>query len=68
METAQVSSRYRVIIPGGVRKSLGLRPGQRLHVLPYRNRIELIPVRLIVEMRGFRKGVDTAVVRDPDRR
>ena len=67
METVKLSPKYQVVIPRSVRERLGLRPGQRVHVLPYENRIELIPVRPIAKMRGFLKGIDTSVARDADR-
>jgi AbrB family looped-hinge helix DNA binding protein len=67
MESVRLSSKYQVVIPRRVRESMDLRPGQKVHVLPYENRIELIPVRPIAKMRGFLKGIDTAVARDADR-
>jgi hypothetical protein len=33
----------------------------------YNNRIELIPVRPVKDLRGFLKGIDTAVKREEDR-
>jgi len=36
-------------------------------VLPYEGRIELVPIRLMEEMRGFLFGIDTNVPRDEDR-
>jgi hypothetical protein len=33
----------------------------------YGNRIEMIPLRKISEMKGFLKGIDTTVEREPDR-
>ena len=50
-----------------MRESLGIRPGQRLQVLPYGDRIELVPVREIGEMRGFLAGMDPRFEREPDR-
>lgn len=67
MESVRLSSKYQVVIPRSVRESLDLRPGQKVHVLPYGNRIELIPVRPVAKMRGFLKGIDTTVPRDGDR-
>jgi AbrB family looped-hinge helix DNA binding protein len=67
MESVRLSSKYQVVIPRRVRESLDLRPGQKVHVLPYENRIELIPVRPVAKMRGFLKGIDTTVERDADR-
>ena len=67
MQTATVSPDYEVIIPTGVREALGIQPGQEVQVIAYENRIELIPVRPITEMRGFLNGIDTTVEREADR-
>lgn len=67
METATISSKFQVVIPRSVRERLNLRPGQRVHVIPYDNRIEFIPVRPAEEMRGFLRGMSTDFVRDEDR-
>jgi AbrB family looped-hinge helix DNA binding protein len=67
METAIVSPEFHVAIPQAIREALGLQPGQRVQVLLYQNRIELIPVQSVREMRGFLKGIDTMVQREPDR-
>ena len=45
MERATVSTKYQVVIPKKVREELGIKPGQKVHVIPYEGRIELIPVR-----------------------
>jgi len=65
METVTVSSKYRVVIPSRVRRRLGLKPGQKVQVILYDNRIEMIPVKPARELRGFLKGIDTAVEREP---
>jgi len=67
METVTVSPKFQVVIPSRVRKSLRMRPGQKVRVILYDNRIELIPVRSVAEARGFLKGIDTAVEREEDR-
>ena len=41
METVTVSPKFQVVIPRAVRKSLNVRPGQKVQVIPYDNRIEL---------------------------
>ena len=64
METATISPRYQVVIPRAVWESLGLGPGQRVQVIPYEGRIELIPLRSAREMRGFLKGIDTSAFRE----
>ncbi|MGH7908726.1 MAG: AbrB/MazE/SpoVT family DNA-binding domain-containing protein [Thermodesulfobacteriota bacterium] len=67
METVTISLKYQVEIPRRVRELLGIRPGQKVQVIQYENRIELIPLRPIQETRGFLKGIDTTVEREPDR-
>jgi len=67
METVKVSPKYQVVIPSKVRESLGVEPGQKVQVILYDNRIEMIPVRSIRETRGFLEGIDTSVDREPDR-
>jgi AbrB family looped-hinge helix DNA binding protein len=67
MPRVTVSPKFQVVIPREVRDSLGLQPGEQLQVFRYGDRIELVPVRPIREMRGFLKGIDTTVERDPDR-
>ena len=42
-------------------------PGQKVKVLVYDNRIELIPVKPVQETRGFLKGMDTTIEREEDR-
>ncbi len=67
MERATVSTKYQVVIPKKVRDELGIEPGQKVQVIPYLGRIELIPVTDIKELRGFLKGIDTYIEREADR-
>jgi AbrB family looped-hinge helix DNA binding protein len=67
METVKVSPKFQVVIPRKIRESLGIRPGQRIQVLVYEDRVEFIPLRRMKEMRGFLRGIDTTVERDQDR-
>lgn len=67
METVTLSPKFQVVIPRAIRDSLGLQPGQKIQAILYENRIELIPLRRPQEMRGFLKGIDTSVEREPDR-
>lgn len=62
-----VSPKYQVVIPLSVRRSLGLKPGQKVQVVLYDHRIELIPIVPVKKTRGFLKGIDTAIKRDDDR-
>ena len=67
MESLTISPKYQVVIPKAIRKALHLAPGQKVQVIAYDNRIELIPERGMREMRGFLKGIDTDVPREEDR-
>jgi len=67
MNTVTVSPKFQVVIPLAIRRQLNLRPGEKMHVLPYKGRVELIPVRPIHEMRGFLEGMNTTIEREQDR-
>jgi len=67
MEAVTISPKYQVVIPKKVRESLHLTPGQKVQVVVYGNRIELIPLRKLAQMRGFLKGINISFQRESDR-
>lgn len=67
MATVTISPKFQVVIPKEIREKLALVPGQKVQAIDYDNRIELIPLRPLKQMRGFLKGIDTDVPRDMDR-
>ncbi len=67
MSTVTLSPKFQVVIPQQVRQLLGLMPGEKLRVVSYAGRVELIPVRSMKSLRGFLKGMDTAIEREKDR-
>ena len=67
MITVTVSPKFQVVIPRQIRRSLDLKPGQKVQVFVYENRIEMIPIKAVKSYRGFLKGIDTTVKRDEDR-
>ncbi len=67
MITLTISPKFQVVIPKAIRELLKLRPGQKVQAIVYNNRIELIPVRPISQMRGFLRGIDTNIEREDDR-
>ena len=67
MSTVTISPKFQVVIPKEIRERLGLTPGQKVQAILYGDRIELIPERPVRQMRGFLRGIDTHVEREPDR-
>ncbi|GBD98155.1 spoVT / AbrB like domain protein [bacterium BMS3Abin07] len=67
MHTVTVSPKFQVVIPKSVRETLRLKPGQKMQVVEYEGRIELILDREIKELRGFLKGINTNFQREDDR-
>ena len=67
METVTISPKFQVVIPKAIRERLGLTPGQKVQAIAYGDRIELIPVQPAKRLRGFLKGIDTTVPREPNR-
>ena len=67
MEAVKISPKYQVVIPKKLREALNLSPGQKVQMIAFENRIEMIPVRKIHEMKGFLKGIETTVDREADR-
>jgi len=67
MDTVTVSTKFQVVIPRSIRKSLSIKAGQKVQVILYEGHIELIPVKPVKQMRGFLKGIETTIGREPDR-
>ena len=67
MGTVTISPKFQVVIPKEIREKLNLSPGQKIQAIIYGDRIELIPIRPMKQMRGFLKGIDTRVDREADR-
>ncbi len=67
METVTISPKFQVVIPKAIRERLALTPGQKVQALLYGDRIELVPLQPARRLRGFLKGIDTAIPRERDR-
>lgn len=67
MEMVTVSPKFQVVIPRSIRVALDIRPGEKIQVLQYKDRIEFVPLKDIKKMRGFLKGIDTTIIREKDR-
>ena len=58
MTAVTVSPKFQVVIPKDIREAMGIYSGQKVQILSYRGRIELIPLKPMKEMRGFLKGIN----------
>jgi AbrB family looped-hinge helix DNA binding protein len=67
MNAVTISPKFQVVIPRAVRESLGLAAGQKVQMIVLDGRIELIPIRPAKRLRGFLRGIDPTVEREPDR-
>lgn len=67
MYSVTVSPKFQVVIPRPVRDSLKLKAGQKIQVLEYDGRIEMIPEKDITELYGFLEGINTDFEREEDR-
>lgn len=55
MTTALLSPKYQIVIPKEIRKSMNLKPGQRLHLTEVDGRIEVRPILTPEQLIGFLK-------------
>ncbi len=67
MQSVTVSPKYQVVIPKTIREALKLYPGQKMQIVEYAGRIELIPERDIKALRGFLRGINTEFTREGDK-
>ena len=68
MNAVTVSTKFQIVIPQAVREQLHVRPGQKMQVIVYNNRVVLIPLRPMQESRGSLKGLNTDVPREEEDR
>ncbi len=63
-----VSPKFQVVIPKEIRRSLDLRPGQKLQVVQIGSQVTLVSVKDIKELYGFAGKMDLSDVRDHSER
>ena len=68
MSAVTVSPKYQVVIPKTVREKTGILPGEKLQILCFDDRIELVRTHVMRTMRGFLAGKDSTFVRDEEDR
>ncbi|NQT11131.1 MAG: AbrB/MazE/SpoVT family DNA-binding domain-containing protein, partial [Planctomycetes bacterium] len=57
MSVVTISSKWQVVIPKDVRDKLRIRPGQKVQAFAVGDRIELVPVVPLEQLKGFLKGL-----------
>jgi AbrB family looped-hinge helix DNA binding protein len=62
MTTVSLSSKFQIVIPKEVRETLELKPGIKVDLIPYADRIELIPVRPLKIMIGSLRVINTRII------
>jgi AbrB family looped-hinge helix DNA binding protein len=67
MNKVTLSNNYQVVIPKEIREEIGLKTGVSFELIAYANRIELVPIKPIKQLKGILKGIDTNIIRDEDR-
>jgi AbrB family looped-hinge helix DNA binding protein len=67
MLAVTVSPKFQIVIPQSIRALLNITAGQKLQVLAFEQRIELLPIEPARRLRGFLPGLATDVSRENDR-
>ena len=67
MTEVTVSPKFQIVIPKEIRESTGIVSGQKVQIMSYQGRIEVISLKPMKEMKGFLKGINTTVAREDDR-
>jgi AbrB family looped-hinge helix DNA binding protein len=68
MDTVTISSKYQIVIPRAIREKWNVKPGQKVRLIVFGNRLEVVPVRDIREARGFLKGMNSDINREEEDR
>jgi AbrB family looped-hinge helix DNA binding protein len=64
MAEAVVSTKFQVVIPKDIRREIGLKSGQVLHVIAKGGIITMVPDQPIGRMRGYVKGMKVRSLRE----
>jgi len=67
MNTVTLSNEYKLVIPEDIRNSIGVKAGTTFEIISYNNRIELVPIKPMKNLKGIFRGIDTNITRDDDR-
>jgi hypothetical protein len=67
IETVTLSSDFQIAISEKTCAFVGFQSGEKLDMIAYDKRIELIPSQQMKSFRGIAKGVNTCIEREDDR-
>ncbi len=68
MTSSLISSKFQIVIPKEIRKSMNLKPGQRLQLVERDGTIEIRPILTPDQLIGYLKGdKPLEFEREPDR-
>jgi len=68
MNSVTVSPKFQIVIPKGVRESLKIKPGMKLSFVAIGGILHIVPIGPIKDMKGAFPGIDTNIIREPDRK
>lgn len=68
MDTVTISPKYQVVIPRAIREKWNVKPGQKVRIIMYGNRLEIVPVRDLKSSRGFLAGMSSDIEREEEDR
>ena len=64
MLAVTVSPKFQVVIPKDIRSKMGITSGEKLQIINYDDRIELVRVKPVGKTRGFLKGLNSSFERE----
>ena len=67
MNTVTLNSKFQLDFPKNIGEIYGLEAGDKFEFISYNNRIELIPIKPIKNLKGIFQGIDTNIIREDDR-
>lgn len=67
MTPVTISPKFQIVIPKDIREGMDLKPGMKCELIRMGGILKVVPVIPIEQMRGAFKGMDTTVIREPDR-
>jgi len=65
--SVKLSSKNQVVIPKRVREYLHIASGTEFMIIPYKGMMEFIPMEDVKDLEGAFPGIDTTIIREPDR-